>query len=96
MLSEDPDIIVNLRHLPPDKKDSFRDFFTETERDLSEDIGVAVQERRHGQQLYLAKAVSLKALHQRVPESIREGSSWNEYSQCEMDALPVPAIKPSC
>ena len=85
MLSEDPDIIVNLRHLLPDKKkDSFRDFFTETERYLSEDIVVAVQERRHGQQLYLAKAVSLKDLHQRVSERVPPGTNipsvkWMRY-----------------
>lgn len=85
MLSEDPGIVVDLRHLPPNKKqDSFREFFAETERYLSEDIGVAVQERRHGQQLYLAKAVSLKDLHQRVRERVPPGSKipsvkWMRY-----------------
>ena len=85
MLSEDPGIVVNLRHLPPEKKkDSFRDFFGETERYLSEEIGVAVQERRHGQQLYLAKAISLKDLHQRVTERVPPGTNipsvkWMRY-----------------
>ena len=76
MLCEDPAIIVDLRHLPPqNKRDSFQEFFAETERYLSDDVGVAVQERRHGQELYLAKAVSLKDLHQRVKERVPEGTN---------------------
>ena len=74
MLSEDPSIVVDLRYFPPSKKqDSFREFFAETERYLSEEIGVAVQERRNGQQLYLAKAVSLKDVHQMVTERVPPG-----------------------
>jgi hypothetical protein len=73
MLSEDLGIVVNLRHLPPEK-DSCRGFFGETERYLLEEIGVAVQERRQGQQLYLAKAISLKYLHQRVTERVPPGT----------------------
>lgn len=42
---------------------------------MSEDIGVAVQERRHCQQLYLAKAVSLKDLHKRVSERVPSGKN---------------------
>ena len=45
------------------------------QRYLSEDVGVACHEQRHGQQLYLAKAVSLKDLHQRVKERIPEGTN---------------------
>jgi hypothetical protein len=69
VLSEDPGILVDLRHTSPDnKKDSFRPFFQECEKYLSEDVGVAVQERRHGEMLYLAKAISIKDLHMRVKE----------------------------
>lgn len=75
MLSEDSGIVVDLRNLPQDKKkDTFRDFFAETERYLAEEIGVAVQERRHGQELNLAKAVSLNDLHKRVTERVPPGT----------------------
>lgn len=71
MLCEDTEIMVNLRHQSPDtKKDTFRVFYETTERYLAEDIGVACQERRHGEQLYLAKAVSLKDLHQHVKDRV--------------------------
>ena len=84
MLCEDSSIIVDLRHQPQPKKDTFSKFFQATERYLSEDIGVAVQERRHGQELYLAKAVSLKDLHQRAKERVPEGTKiplvkWMRY-----------------
>lgn len=76
MLSEDADIVVDLRHLPPDKKkDQSQVFFAETERYLAENIGVAVQQRRHGEQLYLAKAVSLNDLHRRVTEIVPPGTN---------------------
>ena len=42
MLCEDAGIVVDLHHLPPTtKKDSYREFFAETEHYLSEDVGVA-------------------------------------------------------
>lgn len=76
MLSEDASILVDLRHLPPDKKqDTFKVFFAETEKYLSEEVGVAVQERRHGEELYLAKAVSLKDLHQRIKERVPDDTA---------------------
>ena len=75
VLSEDPGILVDLRHASPDhKKDSFRPFFQECEKYLSEDVGVAVQERRHGDMLYLAKAISIKDLHTRVKERMPDGA----------------------
>lgn len=71
VLSEDPGILVDLRHASLEgKKDSFWPFFEECERYLQEDIGVAVQEQRHGEMLYLTKAVSIKDLHSRVKEKM--------------------------
>ena len=71
MLCEDAEILVDLRHQPPDKKkDTFKEFFTETEKYLAENVGVACHERGLGEQLYLAKAVSIKDLHQRVKERL--------------------------
>jgi hypothetical protein len=72
----DAGILVNLRHQSPDKKvDTFKVFFEATEKYLAEDIGVACHERRHGQQLYIAKAISMKNLHQRVKERVPEGTN---------------------
>lgn len=65
-----------MRHASPEhKNESFRPFFQECEKYLSEDVGVAVQERRRGEMLYLAKAVSIRDLHTRVKERMQEGAN---------------------
>ena len=58
--------------------------FSETEKYLSEVVGVACHERSHGEQLYLAKAVSFNDLHKRVQERVPEGTAtssvkWMRY-----------------
>ena len=74
LLCEEPDILADLRHQPKERKsDTFTAFFKEAEKYLAEDVGVACQERRHGEQLYLAKAVSIRDLHDRVKERVPEG-----------------------
>ncbi|XP_028416153.1 uncharacterized protein LOC114539744 [Dendronephthya gigantea] len=79
--AEDAGIIVDLRNVSPErKKDTFAQFFQETERYLSEDVGVTVNDRRHGEQLYLAKALSFTDLHKRVAERLPEGT-------------PTPSVK---
>ena len=76
MECEDAAILVDLRNQPPENQtDTFKDFFAETEKYLSEEIGVACHERRHGEQLYLAKAVSIKDLHQRIKERVPPGTN---------------------
>jgi len=64
-----------LRNQPPaNKKDRFKIFFETTEKYLSNDVGAACHDRRHGEQLYLAKAISFADLHKRVKELVPEGT----------------------
>ena len=75
MLCEDPSILVDLRHQSSNvKKDSFSVFFEATEKFLKNDVGVACHDRRHGEQLYLAKAVSFQDLHRQVKEIVPQGT----------------------
>jgi hypothetical protein len=53
---EDPDIVINLR-APKSKYDAFRD---EVEKFLLDDVGLAIQERRHSQVTHFAKDVSVR------------------------------------
>ena len=83
LLCEDPGIVVDLRH-QASGKERFKVFFAETEKYLSSVVGVACHERRHGEQLYLAKAVSFNDLHKRVKELVPEGTNipsvkWMRY-----------------
>ena len=76
---EDPSIVYDLRHSSKTgETDRFKVFFAETEKYLNDDV--AVHERRHNQQLYLAKATSVRDLHTRVKERVPEGT-------------PVPSMK---
>lgn len=71
LMAGDEGILVDLRHQKLEKKESrFEVFFKETEKYLKEEVGVAVHERRHNQELYLAKAVSFRDLHSRVKERV--------------------------
>ena len=63
LLSGDSDIMVDLRHQSASKESKYEVFFKATENYLQEDVGVACHERRHNQELYLAKAVSFRDLH---------------------------------
>jgi hypothetical protein len=80
MLCEEPDILADLRHQPKERKsDTFTAFFKEAEKYLAEDVGVACQERRYGEQLYLAKAVSIRDLHDRIKERVLEGGKCTQW-----------------
>ena len=64
----------DLRNQSPDVKDTFHVFFEATEKFLRNEVGVACHDRHHGQQLYLAKAVSFQDLHRQVKEIVPEGT----------------------
>ncbi|CAB4025589.1 Hypothetical predicted protein [Paramuricea clavata] len=75
MLCEDPSILVGLQHQSPNvKEDSFSVSLEATEKFLKNDVGVACHERWHGEQLYLAKAVSFQNLHRQVKEIVPQGT----------------------
>lgn len=80
LLSGDPSIMVDLRHQSKEKESQFEVFFKATENYLKEDVGIACHERRHNEELYLAKAVSFRDLHDRIKSKVPEGT-------------PVPSIK---
>ena len=74
LLCEDPNIIVDLRNQSKSRDTKFKLFFSETEKYLKSVVGVAVHERRHNQELYLAKAVSFRDLHDRISEIVPDGT----------------------
>lgn len=92
LLAEDSDIIVDLRHAPPGKvSEKFNVFFRATEEYLSNDVGVAVQERRHGEELYLAKAISFSDLHSRVKERVPDGTEIPSVKWLRYQFQPINA-----
>ncbi len=49
-------------------------FWDECEAVLNEDIGLAVDDRRHSEVSHLASAISVRDLHERVKARLPEGS----------------------
>jgi hypothetical protein len=75
---EDPDILVDLRHLNTNGTDRFAVFWKKCETFLQE--CTAVHERRHGNATYLARALSVRDLVEEVSK------------QCPKDT-PIPSLQ---
>ena len=67
MKQEDPNTVVDLREVK--NKESitkFEHFWSEPEKYLNEDLGVAVDDRRHGEVTHPVKAISIRDLKEQV------------------------------
>ena len=72
LLMEDPEILVDLRHLNLNESDGFSIFWKQCESLLQE--CTAVHERRHGNATYLARALSVRDLVEQVSKQCPEGT----------------------
>ena len=63
---EDPDIVVDLRELHKGKISKFDVFWNECAKYLQEEVGLAVDERRHSQVTHTACALSVRDLREQV------------------------------
>lgn len=64
---DDPMVIIDLREVKhPERRTKYDVFWNEAEKFLNEDIGTAVDDRRHGQIAHLAKAISIRDFREQV------------------------------
>ena len=63
---KEPDLLYDLRETYAGKGSKFDMFWDKTKEFLEEDIGTAVDDRRHSQVVHLAKAVSVRDLREQV------------------------------
>ena len=70
---EDPDIILDLRHLNQNKQDKYALFWEQSQVYLNE--CTAVHERRHDTVTYMAKAISVRDLIEQVAKRCPEGTA---------------------
>ena len=63
---EDPDIVVDLCQLHSGRASKFDIFWEECDKFLQEQVGLAVDERRHCQVTHMASAVSVQDLQEQV------------------------------
>ena len=73
---EDPEVICDLRSLNSStERAKYNQFWEECEAVLNEDIGLAVDDRRHSEVTHLASAVSVRDLRERVAARLPEGTT---------------------
>lgn len=78
---EDPSVITDLRHHNSGPNTRYEIFWNECEKLLNSDIGVAVDDRRHGSITHLARAISIRDLRDQVkmrvpPETSIPSLEW--------------------
>lgn len=74
MEPEDPHTVVDLRNLEcQEKKTQYDVFWDEAKKYIEEEIGTAVDDRRHGQVVHIAKAVSVRDLREQVTKKCPPG-----------------------
>ena len=71
---EDADIVPDLRHLNSGKRSQYDVFRSECQKFLEEDIGSAVDDRRHGTVTHLARGISVHDLRDQVQARCPDGT----------------------
>lgn len=67
MEPEDPSTVVDLQEeKSKESRTKFEIFWDEAKKYINEDLGVAVDDRRHGEVTHLAKAISVRDLCEQV------------------------------
>ena len=75
MEPEDPSTVVDLREVrSKESKTKFNVFWDEAQKFINEDLGVAVNDRRHGEVTHLAKAISVRDLREQVSRRCPPGT----------------------
>ena len=67
---EDPDVVVDLRHLNQGTFPKYNAFWTECAKLVNEDIGSAVDDQCHGEVTHLAHALSIRDLRDQVKANL--------------------------
>ena len=71
---EDPSLFYDLRHHLAGRQAKFDTFWDEAKKFIQEDVGVAVDDRRHSTVVHVAKAVSVRDLREQVISRCPEGT----------------------
>ena len=76
MEPEDPNTVVDLREVKnKELRTRFEYFWSEAEKYINADLGVAVDDRRHGEVTHLAKAISIRDLREQVSHRCPAGTA---------------------
>ena len=91
---EDPDIVIDLREHNTGRAAQFDTFWDECGKYLNEEIGVAVDERRHSTLTHLGRAISVRDLVDQVKSRCPENTSVPSVEWTRLQFWPkTPAAK---
>jgi hypothetical protein len=80
---EDPDVVIDLRRLNSGSKTRYDTFWDECKKFLEEEVGTAVDDRRHSDVTHIAKAISIRDFRDQVASRCLEGillsQVWNGF-----------------
>lgn len=86
---EDPSLVYDLRHHLAGRQAKFDTFWDEAKTFIHEDIGVAVDDRRHSTVIHIAKAVSVRDLREQVVSRCPEGTPVPSDEQIRLQFAPT-------
>ena len=86
---EDPDLMYDLQELYAGRHTKFDLFWAKAKEFLEEDIGTAVDDRRHSQIVHLAKAVSVKDFRDQVAAKLPVNTPIPSNSYIPLQFLPA-------
>ena len=74
--AEDPNTVVDLQEVKnKDSRTKFEVFWSEAKKYINEDLGVAVDDRKHGEVTHLAKVISIRDLREQVSQRCPPGTA---------------------
>ena len=93
---EDPNVLPDLRELNTGRSAKFNTFWEECAKFLNEDVGTAVDDRRHDQITHLARAISIRDLVEQVKARCANGTLIPSVEWTRLQFWPkTPAAKSS-
>ncbi len=93
---EDPDIVIDLRELQRGRASKFDRFWDECAKFLQEEVGLAVDDRRHTEVTHIACALSVRDLREQVASRCPADTFIQSRSWICLQFWPKSAHAKSC
>ena len=95
--AQDPDIVFDLRHLNEGRQSQYDQFWEECRKFIEDQALAAADDRRHGQVVHMAAAISVRDLIEQVAKRLPEdcpipSESWVRLQFCPKNALYSSAV----
>ena len=86
---EEPGLVYDLRQIYSGRASQYDTFWERAKEFLEEDVGTAVDDRRHSQTVHLAKAISVRDLREQVMSRCPVGTPLPSEEYVRLQFLPT-------